>query len=420
MRVASVNFNRGRSSVVSSINGRITEGRVLADSAFPRSAIRQLKDVHNDWDYITCHSSELYSEFKTQIRAVTTARPVLVDYKKALAMSAISMRSWTSCAVMLVDSYYCALGYYDNNEFHWIREFHYPNSIALFYSAATRFLGFDPLTEEHKTMQCSVHGSPTYEQLITDKLVHYADGDYTLLQDFTRGVGQGPLNLDIASSVQTVFDKVLVSLAVWLNNAVPYRQLAYAGRASANYLTNTKIADSTNFVDISIQPLTSYAGAVVGAGSLVQRTLFDTVDLGQAYGNNISADALAADLLRGNVIPYVNGRQEFADAPLLNNNWLCIPFDSVLPAYRKLANLVNVWQQPLVVCQEKDYATYYGGKHLPYYAQFVSTNKQQAVTTSTTHSRVITTSMSKNAYLNRVLEVLRAEGYPMLLSAPIN
>lgn len=419
MRVVSVNFNRGRSSVVSSINGRITEGRVLTDSAFPRSTVRQLKDVHNDWEYITCHDAALYSEFKTQARAVTTARPVLVDYKEALAMSAISMKSWTSCAVMIVDSYYCALGYYADKQFHWIREFNYPNSIALFYSAATRFLGFDPLTEEHKTVECSQYGLPTYEQLITDKLVHCGDGEYTLLQDFTRGFGTGPLNLDIASSVQAVFDKVIVSLATWLNNAVQNKHLAYAGRASANYLTNTKIANSTNFHEIAIQPLTSYAGAVVGANSLINRTLFDTVEIGPAYGNNISADTLAADLLRGNVIPYVNGRQEFADAPLLNNSWLCIPFGTVTPTYRKLANLTNEWQQPMVVCQEKDYSTYYEGKQTPYYAQFMSANKQQAVTTNSTQSRVITTSMSKNAYLNRVLEVLRAEGYPLLLSSPI-
>jgi hypothetical protein len=418
-RILAVNYAHSHSSIVSTCDSRIVEGRVLADPAFPRSSIREIKDPYNDWDYAVCHISSQFDDFKTQIKSISAARTVLVDYREALAMSSISLSDWTSCAVMIVDSGYCGLGYYAQNQFHWIREFWYPNSISLFYSAAARFLGFDPLIDEHKLIAASQYGNPIYAPLIEQKFVHCEPGDYTILQNLTRGIGCGPLNLDIASSVQTVFDKVVLSLATWLANAVDSKRLAYAGRSSSNYLTNTKIVNFSGFNEILIQPLTSYAGAVVGAASLIKRSIFSTTAIGETISLDISPDTFATQLLRGKIMPLINGRAEFADTSLINRNLIALPFATVIPEFRQRAKLTEPWQQPIVLCKEQDYATYYTGRINPTYGQYISHNKPNSLVLGTDKTRVVTTSISSNAYINRVLDVLRVEGYPFLLSSPI-
>ena len=418
-RVLSINYNRGRSSVISSESGRIREGRVLAGSAFPRSTVREIKDVHDDWEYAVCMVPSLYTDFRTSVRSLSNATPVLVDYREALAMSSIAMRDWDSCAVMVVDSFCCSLGYYNGKQFHWLREFKYPNSIALFYSAAARFLGFDPLTEEHHLVDCSQYGNPVFAPWIQDNVVNTSDGEYTLLRDLTRGVGIGTLNLDIAASVQAVFDACLLHLASWLSKAVDSKRLAYAGRASANYLTNTKIATFSGFNELLIQPLTSYAGAVVGAASLVSRSIFDSVNIGQSASFEMSADVFAQQLLRGKIMPHINGRAEFADTSFINRNRIAIPFDSLIPVFKQQSNFTYNWQSPVVLCQEQDYNKYYEGPCYPTHGQFISKRKPGTPKFTNEYSRVVTTSITSNAYMNRVLEVTRDSGYPILISSPL-
>ena len=418
-RVLSVNYDRGRSSVISSNAGRIKEGRVLTSSTFPASAIRELKDPHNDWDYVTCHVPSQFADFKSVVRNFTNARPILVDYREALAMSSIAMCDWTSCAVMVIDSFCCSLGYYAGGQFHWLRSFNYPNSVSLFYSAAARFLGFDPMLEEHKLVAASKFGNPLYAQLIEDKIINTVEGDYTILQDLTRGIGSGPLNLDIASSVQAVFDKTVFHLASWLAKTVDSKRLAYAGRASSNYLTNTKIANFSGFNEILIQPLTSYAGAVVGAASLVSRSIFDTTSIGEPASLGLTPDNLAQQLLRGKIVPFINGKAEFADSSLINRNWLAIPFTPNIEEFRSKAKLNSDWEQPLVLCQERDYSVYYRNSIVPKYGQYNSANIVETFPSTSNTTRVVAVNTSSNAYLHRVLEILRIEGYPVLLSSPI-
>lgn len=418
-RVLSINYDRGCSSVVSSNAGRILGGRVSQSSTFPASIIRDLKDPHNDWDYVTCAVPSQFDHFKQLVKPLTSARPILVDYREALAMSSIAMCDWTSCAVMVIDSFCCSLGYYAGGQFHWLKHFSYPNSIALFYSAAARFLGFDPLTEEHKLTAASQLGSPTYASLIEQKVINCSDGDYTILQDITRGIGAGPLNLDMAASVQAVFDKTVLHLASWLSRAVDSKRLAYAGRASANYLTNTKIATFSGFNEILIQPLTSYAGAVVGAASLVSRSIFDSINIGEEVVLGLTPDNTAQQLLSGKIVQFINGKAEFSDSNLINRNWLAIPFTPVIDEFRKRAKLTESWEQPLVLCQERDYSTYYANNIVPKYGQYNSSNLVEIIQPMDKTTRVVAVNNSSNAYLHRVLEIIRAEGYPILLSAPI-
>ena len=148
-------------------------------------------------------------------------------------MSSILTTDWTD-AIMVVDTvgsrYSTSLGVYKGGQIEWIKRFRYPNSLGLFYSSATRLLGFVPLSDECKVMSAAAYGSPKWTSLIRDKVLHWdSDGDYNLLVNLERGAGFGTLDWDIAASVQHVLQAVLLGLSHWLYRETGLTNLAYAG-----------------------------------------------------------------------------------------------------------------------------------------------------------------------------------------------
>ena len=412
MHILGINAYEGKPAMFDVQDSRVLSARTSTD-------IASLSNPHNSWDYVATPSKHNFNEVKALVKQFTGASLVCTDYRKSLAMSSICTRDWESCAVMIVDSYYCALGYYVDKQFYWLREFNYPNSLCLFYSAAARFLGFDPLSNELLLSEAALHGSPTYEQVINDKFIHYSSGEYTVLQNLTRGIGVGSLNCDMAASVQAVFNRIVLSLAQWLAKSVNNKRLAYAGRASANYQTNTLLADFSGFDEIAIQPLTSSAGAALGAAALISRPMWGSTQLGAVELAEHTPDETAQQLLRGDIVSLRVGRQEIADTSFMNRNRIAIPFDSLVPKFKQESGFKYDWQAPVVLCQERDYYTYYSGKHYPTYGQYLSKHRLGTPKFSTEYCRVVTTSITSNAYINRVLEITRENGYPLLVSSPL-
>lgn len=412
MHILGINTSEGLPSIFDIEHNRVLAARTSLD-------IFSLKNYHSDWKYVACTNKHSIKNTAALVKKFTGAKVISVDYREALAMSSICTRDWESCAVMIVDSSYCGLGYYANKQFHWLREFNYPNSLSLFYSAAARFLGFDPLKNEQLLSEAALYGTPSYVNIIRDKVVSSSAGDYTLLFDLTRGIGTGPLNFDIAASVHAVFSSIVLSLAKWLANAVDLKRLAYAGRSSANYQTNTLLADFSGFDEIAIQPLTSSAGAALGAASLIERPLWNSSQLGEHCAIHTSPDDFVTALLRGGVIPFSDGRAEIADTSLINRNLLAIPFEPLIPLFKEQSKIKYYWQAPIVLCHEQDYHTYYEGKHYPTYGQYVSKRKPGTPIFGTDYVRVVTVSSSSNAYMSRVLSITRESGYPILISSPL-
>jgi hypothetical protein len=412
MHILGINTTENKPAIFSTQDDRVLGARTNLD-------IASLKNTYKDWDYVACTSTHNIKEVKALVKRFTGAKVISTDYREALAMSSLCTRDWESCAVMVVDSSYCGLGYYAQKQFHWLREFHYPNSLCLFYSAAARFLGFDPLHNEQLLSEAALYGNPTYSSVIADKIISSTPGDYTLLLDLTRGIGVGPLNFDIAASVQSCFSSIVLSLAQWLAAAVDSKQLAYAGRASANCQTNTLLSDLSGFDEIAIQPLTSSAGAALGAAALVHRPLWTGNNLGDNQSYGINTDDFATQLQRGNIMTLVEGSAEIADSSLINRNRIAIPFDPLISRFRQESNFTYDWQAPIVLCQEQDYHRYYEGKHYPTYGQYLSKRKPGTPKFGTEYARVVTTSTTHSAYINTVLANTRLNGYPLLISSPI-
>jgi len=235
------------------------------DKSFPKNTICWLRDQYDDWEFAAFYEETTFNQFKTDIKQLTGARPVLVDHHEAHAMSSILTTDWTECAIMVVDTvgnrYSTSLGVYRNGQIEWIKRFRYPNSIGLFYSSATRLLGFVPLSDECKVMSAAAHGKPKWASWINQKIVDYnADGDYTFLHNLERGVGTGTLDWDIAASVQQVTQNILLSLTTWLQKETGLTNLAYAGGVALNCVANTYLLKNSGFKHIAIPPAAGDAG----------------------------------------------------------------------------------------------------------------------------------------------------------------
>jgi carbamoyltransferase len=395
------------------------------DNSFPKNTVSWLKNAHNDFDHAVFYEESTYKQFKSDIKKYTRATPVLVDHHRAHAMSSILTTDWDKCAVMVVDTiggkFSTSLGVYENGEITWLKQFRYPNSLGLFYSTATKFLGLTPLADESQVMAAAAYGKPKWADYIKERVVNTELGDYTVLPDLTRGIGSGVLDWDIAASVQSVLEECLINLAKWLFKETCLPNLAYAGGVALNCVANTKLLTHTPFYDIAIQPAAGDAGCALGAAALLDRPLWENAYLGVNADNNVTTEECAFRLLKGEVVAIVKGKAEFGPRALGNRSFLTIPFTD---NYAKLDKLkqrtTDNWRPYAPVCLEKDADLYFDIPKKSYEMLHIAKSKNKHFTTSDESARLQITNYTKNAYLSRVLELTREQGYPILINTSLN
>jgi carbamoyltransferase len=396
------------------------------DKRFPENTVRWLRDQYDDWEFAAFYEETTYSQFKSDIKRYTSARPVLVDHHEAHAMSSILTTNWTECAIMVVDTvgsrYSTSLGVYKDGQITWLKRFRYPNSLGLFYSSATRLLGFRPLSDECKIMSAAAYGSPKWTQFIQDKILSWDDkGDYTLLTNLERGIGYGTLDWDIAASVQNVLEIILLELSHWLYKETGLTNLAYAGGVALNCVANTHLLKYSAFDTIAIQPAAGDAGCALGAAALIERPLWENAYLGVSSTNNISADECADRIIKGEIVSVIQGRAEFGPRALGNRSLLCAPTDDNIKKLDVIKErYTDSWRPYAPVCQieeaDKFFRVYQHSKEMLFIADIIGGN----FNTHDATARLQTVTGSSNAYLWKVLEKTRQYGYPILINTSLN
>jgi predicted NodU family carbamoyl transferase len=405
MPILGINASQDRASLCAITKNNKCTAIVANSCSFPAEYINNLKNSRDSWDcLVTTHDS---------LNVVKQAMPKrtrieTVDYCEALSMATICSTNWTSCAILLSDSEHTRLGYYANNNFYWIKSFTYPNSIALFSAAVTRFLGFDAIYGEDHARELSMRGTSIYADWIYENAVSTSNGSYNILHNLEQGIGVATASADVAASAQLVFSAVLTNLAKWLRRHVDIPRLAIVGRSAANYITNSAIANLDEYEQIAAISVTGAASTALGAAALLRRPLLEHHYIGIEQPSIHTAEQIAAQLLRGNIVQY-NSTAEFSDNSFINNNKLMLPFE---PLLHNIKNSIMY-----VVCQDTDYHSYFTGKHMPYFGQYVSTVNNKQLTLYK-QARVITVGKNKNPLINRVLEITRAQGYPIIVSIP--
>ncbi len=246
----------------------------VREKLFQKSLLRdELKHFGSDFD---CEHRLLFTEHH-QSHAASAFFPSPFDEALVLTMDGVG--EWATTSV--------ALG--RGNQLEIIKEIHFPHSLGLLYSAFTYYTGFKVNSGEYKLMGLAPYGSPRFVQTILDHLLDLKpDGSFRLnLEYFNYCTGltmtnakfdalfEGPprqpgqlltqRHMDLAASIQSVLETVVIRMARSLAAETGSRNLCMAGGVALNCVTNGKLLRDGCFDRIWIQPAAGDAGGALGA-----------------------------------------------------------------------------------------------------------------------------------------------------------
>jgi carbamoyltransferase len=263
----------------------------------------------------------------------------------------------------------------------------FPDSLGVFYTAFTQFLGLPQYGDEYKLMGLAAYGQPRYLEALRsvltlernigfklnlDYFVHHQfgvsmtweAGTPSLSNLFSARMAEvfGPprqvggevteRDCDLASSVQARLEEVELELLRRLYRRWPQQRLVLAGGVALNCLVNGKIRLETPFEDVWIQPAANDAGTSIGAALWVWNQVLgqprnwrmNHAYLGPAYDqpacDRAAAEAgltgchfsgreltehVAARIDDGAVVGWYQGPTEFGPRALGNRSIICDP-----------------------------------------------------------------------------------------------
>ncbi|GAF04039.1 carbamoyltransferase family protein [Saccharicrinis fermentans] len=317
-------------------------------------------------------------------------------------------------------------------------EIRFPDSLGLFYSSFTYFLGFEVNGGEYKMMGLAPYAHEYsnrvqhFTHLIKDKLIDIKnDGSFRLndyyfdyqvglrmvkihhwerLFGFCRRKPQDCLeqvHADLAHAAQSVLEEVLIRLIQFVQQETKEEYLCLAGGVALNCVANSVMFHQNRFKDIFVQPAAGDAGGALGAalaiahiqGNMLFTGLkkpFDVYLGPKATTSSIehvlrkySCDytyyaheddlriATAKYIAAKKVVGWFRGRSEFGPRALGNRSILA---DATDPKMQYILNMKIKFREGFrpfapVVCEE-DYALYFEpGKH-SYYMLFTNQVKK--------------------------------------------
>lgn len=404
--------------------------RVKYDNNFPSKTLRWIRNQQEDFDGVFFYEKKGFKErqaIKREIKkTIPGSYPIeFMDHHDCHAMSAICTTDWDSCAVMVVDSvggkYATSLGIYENGEITWLKRFEYPNSLGLFYSTITRFLGFTPLMDEEKVMSAAAYGDPKWVSYAQEKLITTEFGTYEILEDLRRGIGVGPLDWDVAASAQHILQECLLNLASWLHKETGQFKLAYAGGVALNCVANTHLSIYTNFKDIAVQPAAGDAGCALGAAALIHRPLWEGPFLGYEDSLHQNAEEIAFKILQGEVVPVINGKAEFGPRALGNRSLLCLPNEVNISKLDNIKKRVNDnWRPYAPICLDTTAENFFNIYQPSYDMLFIAFTQTDKFKTHDDTARLQLVNRNSNAFLASILEYTTSKGEPILINTSLN
>ncbi len=177
-----------------------------------------------------------------------------------------------------------------------IEAIHKPNSLGMFYSAITQYLGFQRDSDEYKVMGMAAYGEPRFD---LDALLGITSEGYELERGFVRGIssdapspskqerlyGDLPIpvpprspgtpitqdHFDLAASAQQQLERAVLSLLGHHLESTGLSRVAIAGGVGLNCLMNRSIRGHDAVSDLFVPPVCSDAGLALGGAFLESR-----------------------------------------------------------------------------------------------------------------------------------------------------
>lgn len=230
-----------------------------------------------------------------------------------------------------------------------------PDSLGLLYESLTEHLGFLRSSDEYKVMALASYGEPRFLARLRPLVRAHGCGFVTEpvpWDDYAPAVTPGakllPIHADLAASVQTRLEEVLVDLARSIRARSGARHLSLAGGVALNCVANTVLHERSGYDGIWVQPAAGDAGTALGAAlTLAQEggdpiDAFPGADLGRGWTDaeldevlctarlpHQRPDDLAATvagcLADNGVVAWFQGRSEFGPRALGHRSLLAHP-----------------------------------------------------------------------------------------------
>ncbi len=255
---------------------------------------------------------------------IPSDRVLFVEHHQSHAASAYFCSPFDEAAILTVDGVgewtTTAVGRGAGNDIQLAGEVRFPHSLGLLYSAFTAFLGFEVNEGEYKVMGMAPYGVPRFVDEVRRVVRTHDDGSFELDLDyfsfhrsatttyspkfealfgkprlaeqmfFTASTtypsyfGAPPGNFhslaaenqhyaDIAASIQTVTEEILLGLARAAHQRTGSTKLCMAGGVALNSVANARILRETPFTDLFVQPSAGDGGAALGAALFVSHAV---------------------------------------------------------------------------------------------------------------------------------------------------
>ncbi len=350
----------------------------------------------------------------------------------------------------------------------------FPESLGMFYSTFTAFLGFKPNEGEYKVMGMAGYGDPqkyvpfikktfkfTKESLFAFYPEYYAweySDKIMFTSDLCNLLGRGPRlpeeeltqdDYDLAAAVQFIYEKEFCKILEKAKELVKSDNLCLGGGCAYNGLANTKAYKYYQSIHVPYAP--SDAGSAIGACLAAYKGVrkdnsvpytgpsFNDISIRtqlEYFGNKIFyfkypteerlLTKVASLIHSGNVVGWFQGNMEFGARALGNRSILASPLrDGIKDRINKVIKKREGFRPFAPSCIEEDAHMFFDIKEpVPYMNQVVEVKKSHRLP-SITHvdntARVQTVSKSFNPrYYNLLLALKRISGYPICLNTSFN
>jgi carbamoyltransferase len=222
---------------------------------------------------------------------------LFTEHHQAHAASAFFPSPFSEAAILTVDGVgewaTTTISRGEGNQIELLKELRFPHSLGLLYSAFTAYCGFRINSGEYKLMGLAPYGEPKHVEAIYEHLLDLKpDGSFWLNLEyfqflrafsmtnerFHRLFGgaprapEGPIeqrHMDVARSIQTVTEEVMLRLARHAREVTGSRHLCLAGGVALNCVANGLILREKVFDQLWIQSAAGDAGGALGAALAV-------------------------------------------------------------------------------------------------------------------------------------------------------
>ncbi len=225
----------------------------------------------------------------------------LVDHHMAHAASAYHTSKFEESMILTADlsgdGKCTTLCHGVGDEIRILKDFKRPNSLGIFYSIITQYLGFKRDSDEYKVMGLSSYGKNNYD---FSSLVSYDKGTYSLNLDYVKDIEGKPMpskqeslyndkfltkfnkprisgipisdyHKDIASSAQEHLNNIALSLVEFLFEKTECKNLCVAGGTALNVVMNQKLRESKFVDNIFMTSVSGDNGLSLGAAIMVAK-----------------------------------------------------------------------------------------------------------------------------------------------------